>query len=467
VAKPSATCDVPEPFALPTTAKVVGSGTAESCTPEALRSAITGGGAVTFSCGDAPITIAVSPALQVSKPTVVDGGNKVTLDGGGKNQIMVVASNQSLSVRNLRFMNGVAPASMEAQGIGGAVAGNWRSRVEVIGCTFEKNKAGRGGGAVAVWTGSSLVVVQSTFVGNTSWYGGAIYSLLSPLTIVNSVFTGNSTVTEGGMGDGGAIGTDGASESPDDSVGGAITICGTRISDNQSYGSGGGVYIWVYPPDRVTIDRTAVENNRAGLNAKKEGGLGGAMRISNGEIVVKNSSFLSNNSEGNGGGFYLDCAPTCRISNSTFHNNSSKTYGGAIFGEKFETNNVTFSNNSAGGHGGALFGGGFVLRNTVFVDNKAGNPWNQAMSCSATGTGDHVLQWLSATSSAGSDTCIAKPIAADPKLGSPAENGGPTFTMLPAAGSAVLGAGAGCEATDQRGEARDPDACDLGAVELP
>lgn len=462
-----ALCDVPQPFPTPAANSVVGSGTPASCTEETLRAAVTAGGHVTFSCGGAPATISVSKAIQVTKPTVLDGAGNITLDGGGKTQILIVASNQSLSVRNLRFVNGAAPQSTDADGIGGAVAGNWRSKVEVVGCTFENNVAGRGGGAVAVWTGSSLVVTGSTFVGNTSWYGGAIYSLLSPLTVVNSVFSNNASVTsvngngETVGGDAGAIGTDGASESsPDGSTSGDVLICGAHFANNKSSGSGGGAFFWVYPPDRITIDRTTVESNQAG-------GFAAAMRISNGAIIVKSSSFLSNASDSNGGGLYLDCAPTCTITNSTFYNNSTKAFGGAIFGDGYQVNNVTFAKNFAGGHGGALFGSKFVLNNTIFVDNTSGNPWNQAMNCSSTGTGDHVLQWLSSASNAGYDTCIANPITADPTLGVPADNGGTTLTMLPGKQSAALGAGAGCETTDQRGQTRNATKCDLGAVELP
>jgi len=58
-------------------------------------------------------------------------------------------------------------------------------------------------------------------------------------------------------------------------------------------------------------------------------------------------------------------------------------------------------------------------------------------------------------------------IGADPALAEPADNGGPTFTVLPGAGSAALGAGADCEPVDQRGQPRDTARCDLGAVELP
>ena len=55
----------------------------------------------------------------------------------------------------------------------------------------------------------------------------------------------------------------------------------------------------------------------------------------------------------------------------------------------------------------------------------------------------------------------------DPKLAAPADNGGPTYTMLPGADSAALQAGADCEPTDQRGQVRNTAACDLGSVEVP
>lgn len=413
------------------------------------------------------MTIAVSSALTVSQTTVIDGGGLITLDGGSKNRILIVRSNSALSVRNLRMINGAASQTMEAESIGGAISGQWRSRVEVINSSFENNTAGRGGGAVAVWTGSSLSISGSVFRNNTSWYGGAVYSLLSPLSIVNSVFTANKAVTDGGLGDGGAIGTDGASEYPEDGNGGDVYICGTEISNNQGYGSGGGAYIWVYPPDRVIIDRSTVAGNVVSPNGRNSNGLGGGMRISNGEIVVSRSSILNNTSGGGGGGFYLDCAPTCQISNSTFYKNAASAYGGAIFGDGHSSNNVTYAGNTAGGHGGAFFGANFTVNNSVFLDNTSGNPWGQAMNCSSTGAGSRVLQWSSKTSNAGGDKCVSTVLAANPLLAAPANNGGPTQTMLPAAGSPLLGAASGCEQMDQRGQARNTTVCDIGAVELP
>jgi len=460
----SPVCKVPVPWDVPTTSQVVGTGSADTCTFSALSAAVKAGGSVTFDCGVAPVSIAVTGAIQVSKATVVDGGGAVTLDGGGANQIFLVSSNNTLSVRNLRFINGKSPSSTEAAGIGGAVSGNWRSKVEVIGCTFENNTAARGGGAVAVWTGSSLTIVSSRFTGNSSWYGGAVYSLLSPLLVVDSEFTDNSTVLQDGYGDGGAIGTDGASESPSDTLGGTIEICGTQIRNSRGNGSGGGAYIWMYPPDQGIIEATTVEGNTVTQNASNQGGIGGAMRISNGTITISDSSFLSNESVGNGGGLYLDCAPSCTITNSTFYaNKNTAGWGGAIFSGNssgaITMNNVTFANNAQQGtSGNATFGGAtWTINNSIFVDN----------SCASAGTGVHVLQWNSKSASAGSGPCVTGVTPGDPKLAAPADNGGPTYTMLPGAGSAALQAGADCEPTDQRGQVRNTAACDLGSVEVP
>ncbi len=465
-------CEEPTPWPLPTAHQVVGDGTAASCTEGALQQAVSAGGTITFDCGGDALSIAISSAIPVANETVVDGEGKITLDGGGASQIFTTSS--KLSVRNLRFVNGKAPESEDADGIGGAVAGAWRSSVEVIGCTFEDNVAGRGGGAVAVWTGSSLTVVGSQFRRNHSWYGGAIYSLWSPLHVVNSEFTDNSAQ---GDHNGGAIGTDGALD-PDyrnpqdgtDTAGGTVEICGSRFKNNQAKGAGGAAFLWVYPPDKIIIDRCTIEGN----TVTKDGGgtglaAGGGMRVSNGEITITATSFLDNSAETHGGALYLDCEPDCTIKNSTFHANEvTDGFGGAIFGDKLRVGNVTFANNFASSQGGVLFGGSdWVFKNSVFADNQAGNPWGQTYSCSATGTGDHVVQWVSDFNDAGSDPCIPGVTAADPALAAPADNGGPTLTMLPGAGSPVLGAGADCEPTDQRGEPRNTAACDLGAVEIP
>lgn len=62
--------------------------------------------------------------------------------------------------------------------------------------------------------------------------------------------------------------------------------------------------------------------------------------------------------------------------------------------------------------------------------------------------------------------CAPNIMLVDPKLGLLADNGGPTKTMLPMAGSPAIGIGTGCPMIDQRGNMRGV-ACTLGAVEVP
>jgi predicted outer membrane repeat protein len=466
-------CDAPAPMPVPASGTVVGDGSAQSCTPSALKSAVARGGHVTFACGAANVTIPVTTAISVPRTTVIDGGGKVTLAGGGANRILQVPNGTSLSVRSLRFVKGAAAQSTDREiGAGGAIAGGYKSHVEVVSSSFENNTAGLGGGAVYVGTGSSLTIVGSTFQGNSSWYGGAVYSLLSQLEVIDSTFTGNSTTTSGGMGEGGAIGTDGASMIAAGGRGGEIRVCGSTFTGNTGHGSGGGVYLWAYVPDRIIVERDVFKDNAVKPNGSGGVGLGGGARLSigptqyaasGGSVTVGGTSVVSNSGD-DGGGLYVDCLPSCTITNSTFYGNSATAFGGAIMGDGHHDDNDTFADNEAGNHGGALWGNKIELDNSVFLGNAAHNPWGQAMTCGSTGTGRHVVQWL-ASGRDRSTPCVAQVIAANPLLDPPAGNGGSTLTMMPAANSPVLNAGAGCEAVDQRGAARNVSRCDLGAVQ--
>ena len=64
------------------------------------------------------------------------------------------------------------------------------------------------------------------------------------------------------------------------------------------------------------------------------------------------------------------------------------------------------------------------------------------------------------------DSCISSVTAADPMVADPADNGGPTVTMLPDVKGLVLAAGGDCETFDQRGQPRNTAVCDLEAVEI-
>ena len=454
-------CAVPARVPVPATTSVVGSGTAASCTEAALRKAATAGGHVTFSCGSAPVTIPVTSEIKVTKTTVISGGGTITLDGRRQTRILHALMNVTLSVRNLKLLNGGGTATDK----GGAIISDYLNWVEAIGVTFEDNTTTTAGGAISMGSGSRLTLIASTLTGNTSASGGAIYSPLTQLTVVNSTLAGNTSTA----GVGGAIVTDGAA-APDEP--GTIRVCGATFRHNTAHGAGGGGFFWSYAPQTLIIDRTTFDSNTSLEEPSGSGSAAGAARLSvgltekhkTGTLIIKNSSVRSNTTQGGGGGFYLDCPSTCDISNTTFYKNSAKDFGGALFGDGHTSNNVTYAYNRAGNQAGAIWGSKTKYYNTIFVGNTSGNPWGLSQTCSSLGQGNHVLQWGRSAPDT-SKKCVATVLAKNPRLGTPAANGGSTLSMLPAADSPALNAGTGCLSTDQRGMPRKTSVCDLGSVQ--
>jgi len=162
------------------------------------------------------------------------------------------------------------------------------------------------------------------------------------------------------------------------------------------------------------------------------------------------------------------------MTNVTFSGNSAtKGLGGAIalFGNSGTLINCTFADNHAdfgSGYFGAALAGGTVLtiRNTIFWNNTSKDA-GAGMTCATTGTGANDLQWpKNHIAGGGPDKeCVAGITFADATLNALADNGGPTWTMTPKAGSPAIGIGKTCPATDQRGKPRKADGCTAGAVE--
>jgi hypothetical protein len=260
-------------------ATVIGQGTPESCSFAALSAAVAAGGAITFDCGSAPITIPVTATmtLPTTKDTVIDGGNKVTLDGGHAVQILNYdsANFQALETRvtlqHLTLVNGKTtptqmippqpsmPACSQGwdDGEGGALFmrdGN----LTVVDCVFDGNQAAplgpdTGGGAIYI-EGSKhgAVIVGSTFTNNSGANAGAVGSLFAELDIYNSLFQGN-------------IATGHDANNNDTSM----TMCTAMNNGQYEIGSGGnGGAIYGDGNDfNITLCGDAVLNNAAGANA--------------------------------------------------------------------------------------------------------------------------------------------------------------------------------------------------------
>lgn len=297
---PDGGCPIPAEAGLEDTSspdQVVGDGTPESCTGDAFIDAVAKGGVIRFDCGPDPVTITLDRPAKVfndaSDDIVIDGGGLVTLSGGGRTRILYMntcdkaqhwttdhCQNQPtprLTVQNLTFIDGNSKGETEFDG-GGAI---WvrGGRFKVVNSRFFNNVCADtgpdvGGAAIRVFSqyeGRPVYVVNSTFggaegLGNQCSNGGGISSIGVSWTILNSVFTHNRAVGDGGNpakegtpggGSGGAIYNDGNTMT--------LSICGTRIEANQVNAYGSAIFFVSNNHDgTLRITDSVIRNNRGG-----------------------------------------------------------------------------------------------------------------------------------------------------------------------------------------------------------
>jgi hypothetical protein len=505
---PSAVCTAPVQAAdVSTPTTVVGTGTAASCTEALLSAALTKGGVVTFNCGSAAATITVTHTIELptTTDTVIDGGGVVTIDGGGTVRILdwnsanYRANMHKLTLQHVTFAHGHGTGTMPIaaaplpcssgyyDGAGGAL--QMRDGVlNVIDASFLNNEAEKvgpdvGGGAIYLNGALHGVVVGSTFLNNSGSNSGAIGSLNSDLDVYNSTFQGNaalgfgansndptkcSVVNQnkqnqvGSGGNAGAIGMDGGSDV-------THTFCGDIFRSNTSgKGALGGAL--ARTPDalkqQTVIDRCLFDGNT--------GDSAGAAYFHNSTLTITASTFTNNVGLTGIGTIQAD-GTTFDFTNVTFYGNHAKAGVGAtlaLFGGDGTLLNCTFASNQCDApnmFGAAIFGmPSLTIQNTLFDGNTAQNP-GAAMQCQVgtiKGSGD--MQWPVNHVNGGSADALCAPgiyEMTDPMLGTLGNHGGPVPVALVASGSAALGRGTGCPATDARGVARNASGCTVGAAE--
>jgi hypothetical protein len=269
---------------------------------------------------------------------------------------------------------------------------------------------------------------------------------------------------------------------------GLMTVRNLTITGGNSPVSANGGGILSASP--LTLENTIIVENRAG-------GAGGGI-ASDGPTTITRSTVDSNISSGIGGGISTGPnAHTLALTSSTVSNN----IGGGISTPADDPDasvtavNSTISGNSNGGssRGSGIFSSAATtLAYTTMVRNTAGNFGN--LNTESLETFGSVI-----AESSGSGNCFAatttshgynfsdddlcgftdptdRENAGAPQLGPLADNGGPTRTLLPQAGSPLIDVIpiASCQAdgavgitTDQRdvGRPQGPG-CDIGAVEV-
>jgi hypothetical protein len=463
---PPARCDAPALYDVSSPAATVGSGSPASCTAAALQAAADAGGAIVFDCGPSPVTITVTAAITFARETVLDGGGLVTLSGGGTSRILYLASAYTaatprLVVQRLTFRDGNSPPGGDDTAVGGGAIYRDGGSLTVIDCAFLDNHAPSpgqdiAGGAIYGFGGGETVIAGSTFTNNAASNGGAVGSLNGDLSIINSTFTGNAaTGTDGNPGHGGcggAVYMDGGGERTD--------LCGVTISGSTAGAIGGGFFrvsndhTGSFGMDRTTVDGNAVTATASG-NA-------GGLYLEGLALSITGSTISRNQAAFNGGLWINTC--TVQMTNVTVaENTATASNGGGLWLGHTPTGtllNCTIADNHSTADGqvaGAIFGDGLTLVNTIVADNTA----MYSPSCdTARAGGAGNLQWPSGS------LCTTSPLIADPLLGALGDHGGPTETMVPAAGSPARGASTGCPATDQPGNPRR-EPCTAGAVEVP
>jgi hypothetical protein len=280
---------------------VVGTGTPESCTPEALEAAMLKGGIITFNGGPNPITITLPRTLKVRNDAgpnkngdlVIDGGGKVTLSGGGRvrvlyqngcdaNQVWITDHCQDyphpkLVLQNLTIADGY---TNEGGTMGGAGAYVESGSLKVVNCVFVNNQCaltGRdvaGGALYAFMVQGPVYLNHCTFggaadMGNRGSHGGALGTIGVSYTILNSLFSYNQATGTGqnggnpGGGNGGAIYHDGNTYT--------LTMKGCEVSNNSAKELAGGLFfVSNNSTGSLLIDASTFRSN-TGLNYDSQG----------------------------------------------------------------------------------------------------------------------------------------------------------------------------------------------------
>jgi len=415
-------------------------------------------------------------------------------DGGG---ISNRESNAVLTISGVTFSGNVANG--DDLGGGGAIF-SYQSEAYISNTTFSANEAyGEGGGAIE--STGTLMLSNNTFSNNRAIYhfpnalpettspgfGGALLLISGgDASLAYSFFTGNDAAVNGG-----AIYND---------RGSTLSIFKSTVDTNsvtaENCGSGcrgGGILnegdLWLF--------ESTVSSNDAPLQ-------GGGISHAVGKLNLINST-LRNNIADNGGGLYS--LGTTVVKNSSVIDNTALTdFGGGIQNDADLTVvNTTISGNSAGVGGGLSNSGGGSIRlfdstiveNTASISASAVYNWKGMVTLSNTVLQGRCNNWHLNSGGVG-DENPSSPVSnggnlespgntcqltagtdqvnvADPMLAPIDDNGGPTWTHSPLAGSPVIdqGVDAVCTPRDQRLAARPFDGdgdltatCDIGAVEF-
>jgi hypothetical protein len=406
--------------------------------------------------------------IQVRKSVALVGAGEVAtiIDGNGDKTLQQTVLLEGTVLANISVsLSGVAVRHGHAGGGGAILYGGGiyahEADAALTDVAVTENVAERDGGGIYVDQKSIVALNNVSVMENQALNrnGGGIFTNAT-LTMIGGEIRDNEANTASG-GSGGGLYTTG------------VTSLTNVVIDGNRAVSGGGIFQGLAPDlkTRLSIASSTISNNNASV-------LGGGIDSSFtedeshaaalGYLMLTDSTIAHNFAGGTGGGIFNENRASAYLINDTISDNQGSVGGGIVNGNGKSTVfaiNVTVAYNKASQGGGILNTAFFQIQNVLIAKNNGGN-------CSDYGSGAEI--------SSGADlsddpTCHLTGIldqdhVAAPKIGTLADNGGPTQTVALLPGSPAVNAGVEFLAptTDQRGFPRNGDqlGVDIGAYEI-
>lgn len=504
-------------------AGTVGNDTAASCTSKALADAIAAGsGDITFACGAAPVTIVITQPGGLIIPggvqITIDGNNKIESSGGLASRVFVVNGGGSLTLKNLSVVKG---SSLSDDG--GAIRND--GTLNIYGCLFADNQTSDSWSGGAILSYGPLNIGNREFRHNQAGNGGAIYPrFAAAVTVITGTtfdfnFTTNATNGWGGamlLWDGAPVTLvqDNFHDNSARIYGGAVYVqgpSGLTISATQFYSNAGQVSPSqggaIFSQGTLSVTNSTFDSNHAGnggaifmhsgatgilrsLFTRNWAVFGGAYEQEAGELFATDSWFSGNGYDQDGtprtvnGGAIENAGGNAVLNNLTMNGNWSSVGSGFFQGGTSSLTNVTISGNRANKGGGITqLSGDMTLTHVTVYQNSATSGTGGIERDSGTVTvrntivanntgGNCDAPFASYAFSLSSDSSCGFGIGRDNvtiQLMGLYNYGGFAPTHLPFASSPAVDNATllYCPATDQRGVLRagKGSACDVGAVE--
>jgi len=245
----------------------------------------------------------------------------------------------------------------------------------------------------------------------------------------------------------------------------ALTLTNCRITDGRASRSGGGIY----SGSRLNLNQTDISANQASfgggvyqnpgcllanqstISGNQASVRGGGVRIYATTLLnILQQCTITDNYADDGGAFHLDHATQTRLEHCTIVENRAISSAGGVV---VDTANSLTS---------------LELLGTVIRDNGSADLGVEGFATDPVSLGGNLVGLGNFSASVFTNATDQMDAFTPLLLGTLADNGGPTLTMLPMPGSPLIdGAGSTGAIVDQRGEVRPRGyAPDIGALEL-